>query len=341
LVYFLVCVVGCWFFVLVGAVTYRILKFEEKPGATARGSDAVAVKGDVVPERLIQGARGVVLGEEPATVEVLSAEELGVDVPPNYVAEGALGVDEFSIGLVVMAHNRPEYLKPVLAGLLGLLNIDAVTVYVSMDDPKSFDTLTALVAEASLEFSVDVQVWQQRHDVISYERPQSNFEKTGLFKIAAHFKKALARGFADGQHTHLILLEDDLVAAPDFLTLFLETAHLLTTDPSLFCVSAWHDNGRGTLVRDDLRLFRTGFFPGMGWMLTRALWEELEPVWPVAATTGWDYWLRLDAHTKGRHCIVPEVPRVKHIALKGTSVGTKEAKRFTKFGFAARSIAPS
>ena len=28
-------------------------------------------------------------------------------------------------------------------------------------------------------------------------------------------------------------------------------------------------------------LYRTDFFPGLGWMLTKALWKELKPKWPL------------------------------------------------------------
>ena len=29
-------------------------------------------------------------------------------------------------------------------------------------------------------------------------------------------------------------------------------------------------------------LYRSDFFPGLGWMLTKQVWEELEPKWPKA-----------------------------------------------------------
>jgi len=28
-------------------------------------------------------------------------------------------------------------------------------------------------------------------------------------------------------------------------------------------------------------LYRTDFFPGLGWMLERSVWQELEPKWPI------------------------------------------------------------
>ena len=38
---------------------------------------------------------------------------------------------------------------------------------------------------------------------------------------------------------HAILVEEDMVLSPDFLTLFEATAPLLDADPSLYCVSSW------------------------------------------------------------------------------------------------------
>jgi hypothetical protein len=36
-------------------------------------------------------------------------------------------------------------------------------------------------------------------------------------------------------------------------------------------------------------LYRTDFFPGLGWMMSRKLWNELHPKWPLGF---WDDWLR-------------------------------------------------
>lgn len=50
----------------------------------------------------------------------------------------------------------------------------------------------------------------------------------------------------------------------------------------LRCVSAWNDNGKANLIdasHPEL-LYRTDFFPGLGWMLTKDLWRELSVKWP-------------------------------------------------------------
>jgi hypothetical protein len=51
-------------------------------------------------------------------------------------------------------------------------------------------------------------------------------------------------------------------------------ACLQEEDPSLLAVSAWNDNGFRGVVRDPLALRRTSYFPGLGWLLTRRLYES-------------------------------------------------------------------
>ena len=97
----------------------------------------------------------------------------------------------------------------------------------------------------------------------------------------------------------------DMIVSPDFLLYFEQLAPLLQDDPTLWCISSWNDNGHINLVGKDnryvllnfyyscnllilfhvlfvmlqahngTRIFRTEFFPGLGWLLTRTLWNEV------------------------------------------------------------------
>lgn len=96
------------------------------------------------------------------------------------------------------------------------------------------------------------------------------------------------------------------------------TRPLLDKDKSLFCVSAWNDNGKEGYVKDKKILYRTDFFPGLGWMLTRRLWEELGPKWPLGF---WDDWMRNPDQRKNRACIRPEISRSKTFGRIGVSQG--------------------
>ena len=159
----------------------------------------------------------------------------------------------------------------------------------------------------------------------------SDVERARL-AIAAHVKFAMNEAFVKRNHSHLILLEDDLEVralfilvirlivratqvSEDFLHYFESTAWLIDHDPSLWCISAWNDNGflvntAGSRVRKQAirRLLRTGYFPGLGWMIKRSTWMTLRQIWPANPLTGWDMWLHVQTNFTWNHeCIYPEV----------------------------------
>ena len=75
---------------------------------------------------------------------------------------------------------------------------------------------------------------------------------------------------------------DDLEVSRDFFSYFSSTYQILAEDPTLWCVSAWNDNGKPGLInaRNPDALYRSDFFPGLGWMMTRTIWNELDSKWP-------------------------------------------------------------
>ncbi|XP_066909814.1 alpha-1,3-mannosyl-glycoprotein 2-beta-N-acetylglucosaminyltransferase [Halyomorpha halys] len=142
----------------------------------------------------------------------------------------------------------------------------------------------------------------------------------GYFKIARHYGWALNQTFNVYNFTTAIIIEDDLDVSPDLFSYFLATLPLLKHDPSLWCVSAWNDNGKLELIDTSSPelLHRTDFFPGLGWMITKSLWSELSPKWPLSY---WDDWIRQPEQRKGRACIRPEVSRTRTFGKIGVSNG--------------------
>ncbi|KAJ7991809.1 hypothetical protein DPEC_G00287720 [Dallia pectoralis] len=142
----------------------------------------------------------------------------------------------------------------------------------------------------------------------------------GYYKIARHYRWALNHVLNILSYSTVVIVEDDLEVAPDFFEYFRALHPLLTSDPTLWCVSAWNDNGREGLVdpgKPEL-LYRTDFFPGLGWMLQRDVWAELEPKWPAAF---WDDWMRHPEQRKERSCVRPEISRTMTFGRKGVSLG--------------------
>ncbi len=108
-------------------------------------------------------------------------------------------------------------------------------------------------------------------------------QNSGYYKISRHYLWALQQVFNDLHYEAVVIVEDDLEISPDFYEYFLATYPLLKQDTSLLCVSAWNDNGKASFIDASKpeKLYRTDFFPGLGWMLTRDTFKELEPKWPA------------------------------------------------------------
>ncbi|XP_076033923.1 alpha-1,3-mannosyl-glycoprotein 2-beta-N-acetylglucosaminyltransferase [Oratosquilla oratoria] len=160
----------------------------------------------------------------------------------------------------------------------------------------------------------------QQPDLTDIEVPLKERKFKGYFLIARHYKWALDQVFKNFRHNTVIIVEDDLDISPDFYEYFAATLPILRKDSSLWCVSAWNDNGKSNLVdvNNATLLYRTDFFPGLGWMMTKDLWEELGPKWPRSY---WDDWMRMEEQRKGRACIRPELSRTRTFGKKGVSNG--------------------
>lgn len=159
-----------------------------------------------------------------------------------------------------------------------------------------------------------------QHPVLSdIELPKKDEKFKGYYKIARHYKWALGQVFHNFNHSAAIIVEDDLDISPDFFEYFNATYSILAADPTLWCVSAWNDNGKTNLISDDAELlYRTDFFPGLGWMLQKKIWLELEPKWPA---TFWDDWMRHPDQRHDRACVRPEIPRTSTFGRQGVSRG--------------------
>uniref|UniRef100_A0A803LGS7 Alpha-1,3-mannosyl-glycoprotein 2-beta-N-acetylglucosaminyltransferase n=1 Tax=Chenopodium quinoa TaxID=63459 RepID=A0A803LGS7_CHEQI len=106
--------------------------------------------------------------------------------------------------------------------------------------------------------------------------------KVPTFYIPGHYKWALDKLFYKHNFSKVIILEDDMEIAPDFFEYFEAAAGLLDRDRSIMAVSSWNDNGQKQFVHDPYVLYRSDFFPGLGWMLSKDTWDELSPKWPKA-----------------------------------------------------------
>eukprot|EP01039_Chlorochromonas_danica_P005570 gene5570-6133_t len=213
--------------------------------------------------------------------------------------------------LLVIASNRPDYLKKALDYILRYHPRTAVPIIISQDG--NHPTVNNVIDQFSRQFT------QQSSSSLSvkhvHHQGHGRYEN-GYFALADHFKWALSQVFMDEKIERVIILEEDLQIAPDFFEYFAATASLLDQDDTLMAVSAWNDNGFEKAVKDPKQLYRSDFFPGLGWMMPRRIWKELESKWPRAY---WDDWLREPKQRQGRQFIRPEVCRTLHYGQRGVS----------------------
>lgn len=216
--------------------------------------------------------------------------------------------------ILVLTHNRPKLLERMLTSLLTVRGVRRDRIFIAQDghDPEVLNVVR--------KFGLKVDI---------HENPRVNGPpwKVGAVKIARHYKWSFSRMFDmfDTETPAAIVVEDDLLFAPDFLEYFHAVAPLLDQDPTLWAASSWNDNGFDYLVKEPKEVKRTGFFPGLGWCMTRKLWHEIGGKWPQEH---WDHWLRQPAQHLGREVLTPAMPRVYHNGVKGTFMDRKTHNKY-------------
>ncbi|KAK4477279.1 hypothetical protein RD792_016493 [Penstemon davidsonii] len=128
-------------------------------------------------------------------------------------------------------------------------------------------------------------------------KDNSPFPYNSTAFLSGHYKWALDQLFYKHKFSRVIILEDDMEIAPDFFGYFEAGAALLDHDKSIMAISSWNDNGQRQFVHDPYVLYRSDFFPGLGWMLSRSTWDELSPKWPKA------YPSRLKSYSTSSGCM--------------------------------------
>lgn len=86
-------------------------------------------------------------------------------------------------------------------------------------------------------------------DIVLHGKAQKKFK--GYYKISRHYGWALNHTFNELNYNTVLIVEDDLDISPDFFEYFLALYPILKADPTIYCVSAWNDNGKDGIVEQD------------------------------------------------------------------------------------------
>jgi alpha-1,3-mannosyl-glycoprotein beta-1,2-N-acetylglucosaminyltransferase len=217
------------------------------------------------------------------------------------------------IPIILFTYNRPKHLRQTMESILRYRPKSGFPIHISQDgDDRDVREVIHQFMAQDKEKSIDFYEYRWHGE------PDARF-RTAYLKIAGNYGYAIGRTFdANPEIPAVILLEDDMEIAPDFFDYFRNVLPLFDSDPTLYCASAWNDNGQSNMVYDPTALYRTDCFPGLGWMMTRRLWNEMKSKWPLGF---WDDWLREPPQRLGRSCIYPEINRVYTFGEEGTSQG--------------------
>ena len=234
--------------------------------------------------------------------------------------------------LLLFTCNRDNYLEETLRDIQNYIPTDCsmgCPIVISQDgsNPK----VATVIQDFTASFAkINIPVVHLQHQS-SLRRGTNAYEA-----LAVHYGWALQQVFSGKalapsssvQPQRVLILEEDLHIAPDFFDYFTALAPVLDQDSSLLAISAFNDNGFEHKVRDADRLLRSDFFPGLGWMMSRKLWDdELKSKWPKGY---WDDWLREPNQRRGRHMIRPEISRTFHFGVKGGASGNQFGQRLSQ-----------
>ncbi len=216
--------------------------------------------------------------------------------------------------MAVVAHKRPHQLEKALEALLSAVNVNISRVFVVQDGDPS------LLSGVIKKFNVGHIVNKNNAPVDAKEEIAARISRHYGFMIKSMFEGPARDAEA------VVVLEEDLLVSRDILVFFEQVMPLLASDSSLLTASAFNDNGFEHLAGDDpARLMRSQFFPGLGWLATRAFYTEILPEWPA---THWDHWLRNRAVAAGRDTVMPMIPRTYHMQAEGAHVNMATFHRF-------------
>lgn len=227
-----------------------------------------------------------------------------ITLSPDPIPDLQVGIRIAAIPIIVIASNRPHYLYRMLRALLSASGVHPSQVVVFVDG----------------YFEEPIEV-AKLFGLKGIQHTPSGLKNA---RISQHYKSSFKTIFDDlfPKAGFTFVLEEDLDISPDIFYYFGQLLPVYESDPSVYCISAWNDQGYEHSCGDPSLVTRVETMPGLGWVLKRSLFKnELEPNWPTPEQQwDWDMWMRLPTVRKGRECLIPDVSRTYHFGSKGLNM---------------------
>ena len=225
--------------------------------------------------------------------------------------------------IVVLTYNRPDLLMQTFNSLIRLPGLKAYKIYISQDGTHK-QTIDSIQNNIINKYKGNYSIKHLMHPQLN----ATNKKVASTIKLASHYKFMFTKIFDEYNHSHVIILEDDMIFSYDFLEFFAGTVKFLNNiNEKVFCISSWNDYGYNFLDYNNKLLHRTDFFPGLGWMTNKYVWNEIKHLFP---RDHWDHFMRLDTIYKNRTCIYPSLSRNFNIGDHGSTIQKKFYRKYLK-----------
>lgn len=210
--------------------------------------------------------------------------------------------------IVVICYNRPKLLKNTLNSIKKANGFKIENLFISQS--WNNDEVSEIVKD--------------------YDNVYKNPDKTSNVdnRLARHFGWTFNKMFNETNCGGLVVIEDDLEVSPDFIDYFKLAIPVVERDPTLLTASLWNDIGFKHNTKDKTTIKRTSFFPGLGWYLSRHVWENI--IGPEWRDHSWDWYVRDKAIQYKLDSLTPEVPRDYHVAKTGTYMSPSFFNKYFK-----------
>lgn len=299
--------VGFWILAVFALVYHSMSSDQYHAVAQQRVADAPKQ-----PHELLRAASDGQVPDQGSLRRVKPEKSVAVPKPQATAAvhRHPLDLPKYMSPLLIFTCKRADYLKQTMMEVLNYMPKTCeigCPLIISQDgnDPD----VAAVIQDFTDQYEGEIPIVHLKHD--NSQKVDGAGWQIPYKRLAIHYGWALQQTF-DGLATpgypspdRVIILEEDLHVSPDFFEYFGQMAPLLDQDSTLLTVSSFNDNGKEGKIKDPTRVLRSDFFPGLGWMMNRKLWDtELASKWPGGY---WDDWLREPAQRQGRHILRPEV----------------------------------
>ncbi|CAG5118879.1 unnamed protein product, partial [Candidula unifasciata] len=124
---------------------------------------------------------------------------------------------------------------------------------------------------------------------------------------------------------HMIIIEEDLLLAPDFMSFMAQSLRAINNDPTLAGATAWNINGFEDLSGNSSLVYRVQEFPGLGFLMKSEILQSLINSWNnCCKNRAWVGWL---SESSEQEMLMPDVSRVYRSPFFGAEAASDLARR--------------